>query len=706
MILPEKWIWLPQKEYPDSQTTKYSGFDNKTEGNYTVAEFSRVYNFEKNVISLKLIFSGDTEFQLFCNDKFIATGPAFSGGDYFLGSDRPRTDYYKMQTEIKTNTNSICFFARVKMMPYRLCEYSKGHGGFMLSALITFEDGTKTIITTDSSWKVRKNSAYKSPCEYDLRLFSEKYTNAEEIDDIWHAELAPILLRSEEEVYPFENGKILLMPHEEKEVILTFEKIYAGFIHILTKTKGDLYVEITCREIEETGTKESLIFSCDNEYRGFLLHSAGNFFVKLKNDSDEMSELTISLISTFYPVEKIAEIITDDSEINNVLGVCRHTLKFCRQLHHLDSPRHCEPLACTGDYYIEMLMTLFSFGDMSLAEFDVKRTAALLRNNDGRMFHTTYSLIWVKMLYDVYMFTGNKELLFDCVDALILLLNRFETYIGDNGLIENPPDYMFIDWLYIDGISMHHPPKALGQTCLNMFYYGALETAGKIYKLLNLKEMANVCIKKAEALKNSINALLYDKEKGLYFEGLNTPTKESLIGKWMPQNTYKRYYLKHSNILAVYFGICDEEISKMLIDKDMTEKFEADCQPYFLHYLLDAVYKAGMRDKYTLKIIDMWKPFIRECDKGLTEGFIPPEPTYQFDHSHAWGGTPLYSLPKALTGVEIVEAGYKKIKFNPSLLGLKNATVEIPTPYGMINVKLKKGENPVYSLPKEVEIIW
>ena len=30
--------------------------------------------------------------------------------------------------------------------------------------------------------------------------------------------------------------------------------------------------------------------------------------------------------------------------------------------------------------------------------------------------------------------------------------------------------YMFVDWIEIDGLSLHHPPKALGQTCLNLFY--------------------------------------------------------------------------------------------------------------------------------------------------------------------------------------------------------------------------------------------
>lgn len=703
MMIAEKWIWLPEEKYPDSQKTKYSAFNRESAGNYTVAEFSRVYKFGKIVSSLNLIFSADTEIQLFCNDKFVATGPAWSGGD-FIGNERPRPDFYKMQTEISLNTDKVAFFARVKMMPTRICEYSRGHGGFMLSALVTFEDGTKTVISTDSSWNARKNDAYKAPNEYDSRLFISEYTKAQEIDDIWHAQTALIPVRVEEELRSAQNSKILLMPYEEKEVVLNFEKIYAGFIHAFVKTKGDLYVEVACREIDEAGTNEQLVFSMDDEYRGFTLHSAGNFLVKLKNDSDEISEISLSLISTYYPVEKVAEIVTDDSQINAVLDVCRHTLKICRQLHHLDSPRHCEPLACTGDYYIEMLMTLFSFGDMTLAEFDIRRTATLLRNNDGRMFHTTYSLIWVKMLYDVYMFTGKKELLYDCFDALILLLNRFETYLGDTGLIENPPDYMFVDWIYVDEISMHHPPKALGQTCLNMFYYGALHVASKIYTELSEFAMAKKCTEKKESLKKAINGLLFDNERGLYFEGLNTKTPEHLIGEYMPQNVEKRYYMKHSNILSVYFGVCEKENEVNIIEKVMTEPDLGDIQPYFAHYLFEAIYKSGLRDKYTLKLLEDWKDKALECTKGLVEGFVKPEPTYSFDHSHAWGGTPLYSLPKALLGFEINRAGFNEITLSPSLLGLNNVKIELPTPYGNIVCEMKKGEDIVLRHPDEITV--
>ena len=70
------------------------------------------------------------------------------------------------------------------------------------------------------------------------------------------------------------------------------------------------------------------------------------------------------------------------------------------------------------------------------------------------------------------------------------------------------------------------------------------------------------------------------------------------------------------------------------------------------------------------------------------------------------GGSPLYSVPKALSGLEILEPGFKKIRLSPSLLGLKFADVCIPTPFGEIKIKLERGKEPVYDIPKEIEVIF
>ena len=695
----EQWIWLPEKHYPKNQSTKYSYFSNRDNSNYAVTEFKREYSFEKRISSVRLRFSGDTVFRLYCNQEIVATGPACFGGDY--GVAAIPDNFYSFETVIYPDSERIEFFAAVRMMPVQMCDYSKGHGGFMLYGEVTLEDGSRTVIKTDNSWLVRLDHSYISPRKYDGRLEPSPYIPAEIVENIWNTSTAPIPVRVEE---PLPQSSVVeLAPGENKTVVLEFDKIYGGFLQVKAETEGELFVDISCFEIlGHSGRENNLIFSKNTEYRDFFMHSAGGLSIRIKNSSSHSSRLAVSFITTYYPVSEEADTVTSDPTLNLVLQTCKHTLKMCRQTQHLDSPRHCEPLACTGDYYVECLMTLFSFGDMRLAEFDLLRTAAMLERQDGVMFHTTYSLIFVRMLYDVYMATGNRELLEKCKKALLLLLAGFDTYMGDNGLVENPPSYMFVDWIYIDGLSMHHPPKALGQTCLNMFYFGALNCAETLFAEMSMTEDAEKCAKKATNLQKAINERLFDGEKGIYFDGLNTPTPEKLVGPFMPQNVEKRYYTKHSNILAAYFGVCDDVTARNLVRKIMSDEIEGDYQPYFAHYLLEAVYRLDLRDKYTMKLVEKWKAPVLECSKGLVEGFVVPEPTYSFDHSHAWGGTPLYSLPKALMGLEILDAGMKRIALSPSLLGLEHAKVELLTPYGKVICEQCQNKEPKLIYPKEI----
>lgn len=720
MALTEKWIWLPEERYPDRQKTIYSASaKDLSGGNFTVAEFKRDYDFGCDVVEAQLRFSGDTEFRLYLNGEILATGPTNVGGD-FLFNEEPRSKHYASELTLKPGCSTLSFFAQVKMMPVAVNEYSRGHGGFMLSAKLTLADGRTKYLFTDSSWQARLNHAFADPerawetdekikftkpfC-YDQELNVDEFGPAAEIDNIWHCETAPIELRAEEILRPDQGGMFTVAPGETKTVMLEYDMIHAGFVTLDVKANGPLEVRLDCLETEVVCAHYDLRFVRDDFYRAMQVQSIGRYRITAENKGAAEASIDAYITATYYPVHSCAKTVTSDADLNLVMDVCRHTLKYCRQMIHIDGPTHNEPLACTGDYYIESLMTAMSYGDMSLAEFDVVRTAELLRVHDGRMFHTTYSLIWVSMLWDVYRITGNRKLLEDCLDGLVLLLDRFETYIGENGLIETPPDFMFVDWIYIDEISMHHPPKALGQTCLCAFYHGALLTAAKIFRELGNEGDAIHCEKKAASLKSAVNELLYDVEKGLYFDGLNTPTPEELLYRYMPQNIEKRYYMPHSNILCALYGLCDDETGRRLLRKVVSDKEWGACQPYFMHFLLEAIFRLDLRDELTREVLENWKPPILACSRGLVEGFIPPEPTYSFDHSHAWTGTPLYSIPRALLGLDILEAGYKKIRLNPSLMGLDSAAIELPTPCGVITVEMKQGEDPIVTAPEGIEII-
>ena len=708
------WIWLDEKCYPEYQKNAYNTlFDcsNKESEKflYCVADFEKYSEYTKIIKSFSFSISADNSYILHINDEFIGIGPALPGGDFLCTGKTPKhySDRYELDFSSKeTFRLEIC--AKVRLQPELCCDYSRGHGGFYLSGTVIFEDGTTEQIETDSDWIADVDFSYNGFCSYDSGLndiinkniLPLPFFKASEIDDIWNLEDSHIPPRTFNKVL---EKKVCVDAGKTETFEFELDKIYGVYPVVSGYCMSNVTLKM-CELKGQTETEERIVFDYPGgEYHSFRMHSAGMVTLIVENTDDTEASVTLSLIAPWYPIEKEGTFVTSNAGLNKVYDVCKHTLKICRQSIHLDSTKHQELLACTGDYNIESLMTMFCFGDMRLAEFDLMRTADWLVMNNGVMFHTTYSLIWVQMLRDVYMITGRKEVLFYCENALKTLLDRFETYKDGGEIIENPPDFMFVDWTVIDGFSMHHPPKALGQTVLNAFYYNALINAADIYSFLGDDEVSENIKNKAENFKKEFNNVFFDNEKKLYFDGLGTPYGGEK--HYHPANVNKKYFSKYPNILASLFGLADEELAKDILDRVIFNDELQDIQPYFMHYLLNAIRKYDMFDKYGMKLLERWIPVVEECDKGLAEGWIAPEESYSFDHSHAWGGTPAYQMPMALTGLEILEPGMKKLKFTPKLYGLDYAKISFPTEYGMIETELHKDKEAVIKAPECIEII-
>ena len=696
--MKQNWIWLDPARYPDAQTTVINGWGDKKPSDYAVCEFVKEYTFTRKIDKVTLTYSGDTEFRLYCNGDFVATGPANPGGDFYISKEIPWPTHYSFTSEVYPEGNTLRFDAWVKMMPVRINEFSMGHGGFMLYGLVEFADGTTEEISTDSSWLCRKNNAYTAPDYYDGTRPVDEFAPAVEIANLWNSAPAPIPPRVEEDIQPrtFHVGA-----GEKVQFVYEYPLVYSGFIHLKVQTDGLLTMQVDCYETEKIQAHEYFTFVRDTEYISPGIRSVGGYHITAENGGDTPATVTISIIETHFPVDYCAEMTTSDPDLDLVLRVCEHSLKSCMQMFESESVLHCEPMACTGDYYVETMMTAMSYGDLRLSAFDVLRTADIIRVKNGEMFHATYSMIWVMMLWDVYRFTGDKSLLEKCEDALELLLNTFHGYLDENGIVDDPPSYMFVDWVQVDDISLHHPPKALGQTFLNLFYYGGLIHGVKVYETLGDAKKADLYRTRAAALKDAINAHLYDPQRGLYFEGLNTPTREERLWWFLPQNVEKRYFRRHSNVLAALFGVHDNPAD--LLDRTLEDDSLGYFQPYFAHFVLEAVRVCGLCDKWTLRLMEDWKEPIRSCPKGLPEGFYK-QSDYPFDHSHGWGGTPRYALPMALSGLEILEPGYNRIRLRPTLLGLAHANVEIPTPHGVIRIEMQEGADPIVTIPDGIVV--
>ena len=675
------WIWLSDPQY---QVSDYNLFY-LTDKPYCMAQFEKEYVFPKKAVRATLRVSGDVRFRLFVNGTFVYGGPPAVGGDFEPGN-RPFGRYFAQTLEVLPGGECCTFLAEVQQQPVRLTDMSKGHGGFYLEGTVYFADGTTQQIGTDCTWKVRRNARYVSTFCFDGGKDAGAWEDAVEIPDIWRTEDAPIPPLSYTKILPAQGETLTVPAGESLAATVLFDKIYAA--HICFDYDGDCTIHAECRERpDKRSGKEDLTFCGSGSYRGFGMHSVGELALQVRNTGKTPLTLHPYIQFVCYPAPVCGDFRCSDPGLNKVYDVCRHTLKICRQSLHLDSPMHQELLACTGDYYIESLMTAMTFGDLRLAEFDILRTADILREKQGNMFHTTYSMIYVQMVYDIYMYTGNLETVRAVWDALYILLERMHSFIGETGLLENPPSFMFFDWMVREGYTMHHPPKSMGQTLLCAFYYGALRTAVKLAGLLD--EPGDIYAVRADALRDAMNEKLFDKARRLYFDGTYD---KSGGAEYLPVNVEGRFYSKHSNILCALYGVCPEADAADLVERVLADDTLLDMQPYFMHFALEAVSKTGLFPKYGIAMLKRWKQMTDICDKGLQEGWYKPEETYSFDYSHAWGGTPAYQLPHKLLGLEMLEPGYRKIRLHPQLFGLAWANITIPTPFGMISCTMKNGE--------------
>ncbi|MBO5440868.1 MAG: hypothetical protein J6A53_09465 [Clostridia bacterium] len=691
------WIWIKE---------------NDINSPFEMVEFKNEYNLQDNTT---LRICADTRYELYINGKFLGRGPSSPGGDYIY--EKLTYSYYD-EYEIN-DTGVVEIKVIVTSKPTVMNEYSFGYPGLYIELI---KDNI-IVGKADTSWKCRVLSERLDVLKSDYTLKENDYTEPVFIPN-FH-KLLPTMIEHlvEEKISPKNFTKTEVKKGEIATLSLDFDEIYSAFTSISIKCNGKVKATIETCELEGIGyIKEEITTDKAIKHTSQRMKSIGECKLTIEHISSEVCIIDdFHIIYSHYPVKNEASFTCSDNLLNKIYDVCMHTLKICRQNTHLDSPTHQEPLACTGDYYIQALMEYLNIYDPSLTAFDIFRTAQILEHQRGKMFHTTYSLMFPIWLYDYHMYTGDKKILKSSKNALECLFSAFDNYVdSENGLLEYAPNYMFVDWIVMkdapdpygdardmmshgkmDGFSLHHPPKVLGQSVLCMLYYQALVCANKLYLLLNDEKTAEMCLNKAKKVKKAINKHLYDKEKNLYIGGLNTPDKVE-TNQWLPKNIERVFYLKQANILAVLFDIAPKAQRRKILDYVVKDLRKEEMQPYFYHFLLEAIYKEGLFSKYGLKLIRTYESLVNKTEKGLCEAW-----EYIIcDCSHAWGGAPAYILKKAIAGFEMLEPNYKKIKLSLNLYDLDFADFAISTPYGNIDIKLEKDKQPIISAPEKIKIIF
>ena len=666
-----EWIWLDTEIYPEYQESAYTFFCERKP--YCVAHFVKKVRLNCPV-SAQTVVCADCKYILFLNGEIVARGPAAVGGDYGNTAPLGYRFYDRPQLIFRNGENIV--EALVLLQPTQESDYSDGQGGFLFASDIVCAGKDKVRVVSDESWLAFRDDRFLSDYHADLTCISEPHF-AKVIRRGYMPEEKFIPELHSEYIFPV--GERCFTANGQREAHIDFGKVYTGYLHLHGKAEKETQLEVEFFE------RENWPITFRDSGKEFLKVPKGEFsFVHLHLRSARYAvvrasapvRLSAEWEYVTYPVQYRGSFRCSDPLINQIYDVCVRTACNCMNTYHMDSPVHQEAIGCTGDYFIQSLIGYYAFGDAALTRLDLVRDARYFRLKSGHRLHTSYGMIWPQWLDDYIRYTDDESVFAEVEDALEILMARYEGYLDERGIVSRSHNFWFIDWSLPNGYGPLDDGKSVWQAALTAFTYRGFSVAARLMRRFGKVELAAHYGDVAERIKDGFR-LFWDKERGLYFGGMDA------------DRSREKYFGIHENVLAVLYGLYEGD-EQAFMRKVMENKTLTPAQPYFMHFVFEALLKTGLFERYGLIQIKRWKNLLEECNSSLKEAW---DSLPGCDYSHAWSGTPGYILPRAVLGAAPAEDGWESGSFLPDLCGLEWAEGVIPTPDGDFLYASIKTEN-------------
>ncbi|MEO6150778.1 MAG: alpha-L-rhamnosidase C-terminal domain-containing protein [Mucilaginibacter sp.] len=408
---------------------------------------------------------------------------------------------------------------------------------------------------------------------------------------------------------------------------------------------------------------------------------------------------------TAYPFKQNAVFNSDNAEIAKIREIGWRTAKLNTYETYMDCPYY-ERLQYIADTRVQAMVSYYESGDDLLARnalnlIDQSRTYdGITRStypNTGNQIIPGFSLWYIGMLHDYYMYRNDKDFLKDKLTGERAILEYFGKYQGADGSVVRPPYWNYVDGpikstnsgAWFIGIPPLGSDGCAAVTDLQLLW--AYQWAATLESSIGYPQYAALYNSKAAQLKQTIQTKYWDSGKKLYAD-----TKE------------KNLFSQHANALAVLTDVVSDadrpEFCKRMVANNSTL---TQCNIYFKYYLHQALVKGGLGDSY-MDWLGVWRDNI---NMGLTTWAEVADLVETRSDCHGWGASPNIEFFRTILGIDSDAPGFAKIKIQPNLGTLTNATGEIPHPNGKVTVSyvLKDGKWKIgISLPEKTTgtFIW
>lgn len=388
----------------------------------------------------------------------------------------------------------------------------------------------------------------------------------------------------------------------------------------------------------------------------------------------------------------------DDEEMNRIWEVGACTMDLTTREFFMDGIKR-DRWTWSGDAIQSYLMNYYLRFDSEC----VKRTIRQLRGKDPVTAHINtimdYTFYWFKSVLDYYEYTGDVDFVREIYPRMQSLMAYVEGRLNEDSLAEGMPD----DWIFVDWVDfpMHKRGIMSFEQILLAKAFETMKVCAGLLRDTPLPNPPQGSITAEEyacdaehyedlfrKVRQKIDDIFWDETRKAYLHSIEDGSLNEMVTKF-------------PNMFAILFNYADpvrcEEIGRQVM---LNPEIEAITTPYMRFYELEALCMMGLYEKVTGEIKEYWGGMLNEGATSFWEKYVPSEKgtqhlamygrPYGKSLCHAWGASPVYLLGRYFLGVKPTEPGYASYEVRPHLGGMQWMEGDVPTPGGLIHVRMDK----------------
>jgi alpha-L-rhamnosidase len=441
----------------------------------------------------------------------------------------------------------------------------------------------------------------------------------------------------------------------------------------------------------------------------FTTAPTGFRFVKvmiLSAGSDAVQLEPVQMQHIRYPVQPYGSFRCSDPDLNAIFDLSARTLHLCMQNEIWDAIKR-DQLPWMGDLYTEALAAYLLFGDYRLARrslavlseigpgpslpLDQQRYAglqAIWKTAGGDINDIpSYTLWWLVGLWDYYQYSGDLTLIGELRSEIHATLRHIASWVNAEGIWHLQSGWDFVDWA----------PLSVEDRAI----YSHLLACRVLDQGTDLLEAIG---ESAIELRDLQRRMVGASRKAWWQGGAPAGFGTS----------------HHANAQAICSGILEPEEAGRVFEQSLQGDPPLS-MTYWHRYLdLEAARKVGQVRWGLGYIRRHWGMALQVGMTTLWEAFDPDwmgeDPHgvsmigagyaryggYETSLCHGWSSGPAVWLMTAVLGVTPAAPGFTKVSYCPDLGDLEWAEGDIPTPRGLIHVRLRR--NPDGSLDSNIRV--